>query len=38
MICVKHRYVDQVGNTPCPECEEELFVSSEASNAKEVLD
>ena len=22
-ICVKHRYIDQMGTTPCPECEEE---------------
>ena len=22
IICVKHRYIDQMGRTPCPECEE----------------
>jgi hypothetical protein len=22
-ICVKHRYIDQIEQTPCPECEEE---------------
>jgi hypothetical protein len=23
IICFKHRYLDQMGNTPCPECESE---------------
>ena len=22
IICLKHRYIDQMGGTPCPECEE----------------
>jgi hypothetical protein len=22
LVCIEHRYIDQMGMTPCPECEE----------------
>jgi len=29
IVCVKHRYIDQMGTTPCPECREEEWLTHE---------